>query len=185
MKAHRSSLITVAVAILALVGPVSCYAGTFNITANGKGTSATVYVSFAVGAYANLLTYTGTDSTGHAFSGQAVGEYSNGFVSCTFTAFGGVSETGVTLTLVGGSAITIIPGVGKLFVQASTGTGCINSTTGDFSISQTDSIVGGGGTYLNATGTQTDTFLGHNVGAPVSGSFNFEKFSSSLSITTP
>jgi len=185
MKTRRLGAIVAAIVAIVFVGSTACFAAIFNITANAKGTSATLGVGFAAGTYANLLTYTGTDSTGHAFSGQAVGEYTNGVAACSFTAFGGVNESGTVLTLVGGSAISIEPGVGKLYTQVTSGTGCFNSTTGDFSISQTDTIVGGGGTYANATGTETDTFLGHNVGSPVSGSFSFEKFSSSASITTP
>ncbi len=185
MKTRHLGAILAALAAIVFVGSTASFAATFNITANAKGTSATVALDLVQPGYANLLSYTGTDSTGHAFWGQAAVQYNNGVSICTFTAIGGVSESGTVLTLVAATAITIEPGVGKLFTQASAGTGCFNSTTGDFSISQTDTIVGGGGTYANATGTETDTFLGHDVGNPTSGSFSFEKFSSSASITTP
>lgn len=183
MNMHRLGTMVVILATIGFVGSVPCHAGSFNFTFAAKGTSATMGVGFGAGN-ANLETYTGVTSDGHSFSGQAVGQYGAGTTACSFTAFGN-SETGTSLTLIGGSAITIEPGVGKLFVQAASGTGCISVSSGDFSINQTDTIVGGGGSYAGAGGTETDTIVGHDVGNPTSGTFNFEKTSATLSITTP
>lgn len=121
---------------------------------------------------AGLNTFWSTDSLGDVGPGQSVSEYSfDSSAACSFKGLSGTTESGGTLTLVGAAGAGHAfgcPLFGDTFLAGSTGTGCFNSTTGDFAGTETDLFVGGTGANKNATGSATYKFVGVTLGPSAS-----------------
>jgi hypothetical protein len=129
-----------------------------------SGTFVTATFSFDGTAPAMLVTFSGTDNVGGPFTGQEVAEYSLTGNSCT-------APDGTD-----GSAFDLVEGVevvtyqqGQLYTAgagASEGVGCRSNTTGSFTVSQTHSVTGGTGKFINASGTYGGTSIGQTLAAP-------------------
>jgi len=170
--------------VILVAGSGVLQAGTTTITFSQKGIVTVSNVFFVTGGKpAALYTFTGIDSTGHSFSGQMVIDSAvNGSANCTFTGPGGIPETGHVYTLTGGAAVTIIPGVGRLYSVATSGIGCSNRTA--ISFTEQETIEGGGGSYNGATGTRTLQTLQLFAGQSNEGT-SFIKVTGSATITVP
>jgi hypothetical protein len=151
--------------------------------ATTKGTAVTIGGSLSfdgstlhvavLSTYAGTVTFPTKPSLSGAFHGQEVSEYSTGVTPCTFTGVFGEGESGVNLNLVGSMAASD-GSFGSAFFVGNTGTGCLSPTTGAFTITETDTMYAGLGSFKNATGNIAYTTTGFTLGPPVAaGAFGF------------
>lgn len=192
----QSKLVGIAVAALSvglLLATPAAQAKTKTVkgTCNSVGEAVSIGSSFSFDGVtvndASLNTFSGscnfpTDpSLNGALTGQGVSEYSTDISkSCSFTgAFGehepeSTTDVTGTLTLVG-SASASNGADGSAFSFGETGTGCIDLNDGDFTVTETDFLIGGPtGPLKNATGTQTYTNVGFTLApTPTAKSFGF------------
>jgi hypothetical protein len=129
-----------------------------------SGTFVTANFSFDGVAPAMLVIFSGTDNVGGPFTGQEVGEYSLTGTSCTAPD----GSEGTVFDLVQGVEVVTYE-QGQLYnagAGASAGSGCRSNSTGSFIVSQTHSVTGGTGRFVNASGTYGGISIGQTLAAP-------------------
>jgi len=161
-----SKIAIIAAAVLVLIASKSTAFAKARQTNNGSlsGTFVTANFSFDGVAPAILVTFSGTDNVGGPFTGQEVGEYSPTGTSCTAPD----GSAGTVFDLVQ-SVEVVTYEQGQLYTAgagASAGSGCRSNTTGSLSLSQTHSVTGGTGRFVNASGTYGGTSIGQTLAAP-------------------
>jgi len=156
------------------------------ISVSGSGTSTYVTVAFSFDGHGDGISgvSTGSDNVGGSFVGQSVTEYV--VTSTTCKAPDGM--TGTVYDLVQSRAVKTYK-TGQIFTTAvgeSAGTLCASDSTASENGSVTATIIGGSGSYSNATGTETTTFnaelLGNGPTDGGSGVFGATQFTTSGSV---
>jgi hypothetical protein len=162
-KCSKVILIGGLVALLVASGPLAFAKTILTNKGSLSGTFVTANFSFD-GLPAILVTFSGTDNIGGPFTGQEVGEYSATGISCTAPD----GSDGTVFDLVQGVEVVTYQ-QGQLYTAgagASGGSGCRSNTTGSFTVSQTHSVTGGTGKFVNASGTYGGTSIGQTLAAP-------------------
>ena len=163
-KVSKITVIAGLVAVLIVSGPLA-FAKTIQSNKGSlSGTFVTANFSFDGVAPAILVTFSGTDNIGGPFTGQEVGEYSATGISCTAPD----GTDGTVFDLVQGVEVVTYQ-QGQLYTAgagASAGSGCRSNTTGSFTVSQTHSVTGGTGKFVNASGAYGGTSIGQTLAAP-------------------
>jgi hypothetical protein len=183
-----SKLVIVAGVITALMisSSPSAFAKPVKVKGSGQGTALTANFSFDGVASALSIISTGEDKIGETFNAQDVGEYSFTATSCTAPD----GTTGIETVLVQAVEVRTY-NKGQLYTSgtaAANNSGCQSSTTGSFRLTETHSVIGGTGKFVNASGSITQTVTGTGLAAPgippgKLGSFSAFKYTMSGSVT--
>jgi hypothetical protein len=202
------------IAILMLLAGGAAHAGTKTFKCTSSGSSVNVEgdldadscFTAANGATvctdnSSSATFSGSCSPGGAFTGQNLVEYDfvpgtsscnilgtmvPGFTSCTLA---GTSEQGCLFKPVAGNEVDRASASGDLtFSTYSSGTDCLDLSSGPFNFAGTltITITGGTGKNAGATGTANVTFHGQLLSAdPVGNGLTWSVANSTGTITTP
>jgi hypothetical protein len=135
---------------------------------DGSSTSAEALVTCSINSIFPTKPILGGASDLHG-----VTEFSVGVTPCNFVGVFGEAENGVTTSVVG--ALYVQDGLsGSLFYSNTSANGCLSLTTGAYTLTETNAIFAGIGTFKGATGTGSFTLKGFTLGpAPAAGAFGF------------
>ncbi len=196
MLSKLTGIVVLALSVGVFLAP-KADAKTFKGTFHSRGTAVSMGGSFSFDtadttSTAALGTGSGTSIfpkkpiLGGAYSFQSVSEYSEGTTSCSFTGVFGESETGVNLDFIG-SASAVDGPLGSTFYGGASGSGCINLTSGEFTVTETDTLFAGTGIYKGATGSSTYTEVGFTLAPPAGGLgfFQWAEANGKTSVTLP
>jgi hypothetical protein len=161
-----SKLVIVAGVIAALMisSNPSAFAKTVTVKGSGQGTGLTSAFSFDGVTPASSIISTGKDNIGGTFNTQDVAEYAFTATSCTAPD----GSAGTKLVLVQ-AAVVINYKRDQIYTSgtaAAGNSGCASNTTGSFGLTETHSVIGGTGKFINASGSITFTVTATILAAP-------------------
>ena len=152
------------IAVLMISSNSSAFAKTVKVKGSGQGTGLSSAFSFDGAAPASSIIWTGKDNLGGTYNAHDVGEYAFTTTSCTAPD----GSPGTQFFLVQAATVTTYKG-GQIYGSGTASTdnsGCANTTSGSFGLTETSSIAGGTGEFANASGSLTFTVTGTTLAAP-------------------
>ncbi len=162
---RKQLMITVAAGIVAVIAAGSnASAKTVKQKGNGSDTFATTFFSYDGTGFAALVTGSGKDNLGGAFTMQNVTEWTATTSTCTASD----NSTGTTYNLVESDGATTYQ-KGQVYFTArgaSAGSECVSDTSGVSSGSITYTVTGGASKLAAATGSFTVTLTNATLAAP-------------------
>jgi hypothetical protein len=164
MSRYRLVLaLAMVISLTVLVSAVSAEAKTVKVKGSAQGTFLTSAFSFDGAAPALSIVSTGKDNIGGAFSAQNIEEYS--FTTDSCTAPDGTAGI-VDLPVQDAEVINYKSDQLYLSGGATSGTGCLSTTTGSSGLTGTLTVTGGTGKFANASGTIIYTVISNDLASP-------------------